>query len=157
MGKIKEAAIDDAPLFSYHAAPESQIVRRSELAARVWQIEKLISGGRDARDEVEDKFLAYHLENPNIYQMFDHWTKIAIVEHKRTRFSHWNIFNRIRWEYAIKADDPNADFKISNDYLGLYARLWMERNPRYIDFFETKLRASERAMIERLGWRIEPA
>ncbi len=170
MGKIKEAAIesapDDLPLLAYRpeiaVTPDPDFydpmfVRRVELPDRVWQIDKLLKGERPPRDEVEKKFTAYHFENPNVYQMFDHWTKIAILEHRRTRFSHWNVFNRIRWEHAIEAEDPDADFKISNDYLGLYARLWMERNRNHIDFFQTKLRSSERDLIEHLGITVEAA
>lgn len=167
MGRMKEAAAvapaADLPLLIYAATidhdrgPYTAVVTRRQLPDRVWQMEKLLKRERDPRDEIEKRFLAYHFENPNVYGMFDHWTKIAITEHRRTKFSHWNVFNRIRWEYAIEADDPEADFKISNDYLGLYARLWMERNPKYIDFFDTKLRAPERDLIEAQGLTVETA
>lgn len=123
---------------------------REELPSLVWQMVKLMSGQRPDRDEVETQFRAYHRDNPHVYALFDKYTRYAIARGKKT-YSHWNILNRLRWDVEMEASDENTEFKIANDYIALYARWWMERNPAWLDFFETKFRNVELKIIESLG------
>lgn len=81
------------------------------------------------------KFKTYHAENPHVYIRF---LKLA-KEMKRTgrkRYSQWIIINKMRWDSDIKTKDEV--FKISNDYIALYARMVVYNHPEFSGFFELK-------------------
>jgi hypothetical protein len=80
-------------------------------------------------------FDEWHKNNPMIWQYFEKFAMEAI-RMRRTKISHWLIINRIRWEvYVITTGD---DFKISNDFIAFYARLWREKYPQHKDLFNIK-------------------
>mgnify|MGYP000382475859 CR=1 FL=1 len=59
-----------------------------------------------------------------------------------------NGVNRIRWDREIETQ--GGDFKISNDYISFYARLFHARHPQHKGFFRTKPFKEEK-LIEKLG------
>lgn len=80
-------------------------------------------------------FLQWHEANPIVWEYFERFSLQAIAAgHKK--ISHWLIINRIRWEVFLET--TGGDFKISNDYIAFYARLWQERYPQHRDLFTTK-------------------
>lgn len=83
----------------------------------------------------KEKWWKWHKDNPQVYELFERFTFEAIGS-GREHFSHWLIMNRIRWETAIKTTGPV--FKISNDYIAYYARLFMSLHPEYKGFFRIK-------------------
>jgi len=70
-----------------------------------------------------------------IWKHFEQFSLQAIAHGKR-RISHWLIINRIRWEVYIVT--TGKDFKISNDLIAFYARLWKKTYPQHADLFKTK-------------------
>ena len=80
------------------------------------------------------KWLKWHKENPHVYALFDHFTKDAIRK-GHMRLSAWLIINRVRWETSIETS--GGDFKISNNFIAYYSRLFMALNPTYKGFFKT--------------------
>lgn len=77
----------------------------------------------------------WHKQNPHVYELFKQFTLRAINRgHKN--LSAWLIVNRIRWETSIET--TGVDFKISNDYIAFYARLFMAEHPQYDGFFRIK-------------------
>ena len=82
-----------------------------------------------------DKFKKFDAENPHVYKLFEKFTLQAIDKGHR-RLSAWLIVNRIRWETMVMT--TGIDFKISNDFIALYSRKFMEKNPQYDGFFVTK-------------------
>ena len=87
------------------------------------------------KDDLKDKWLAWHKENPEFYELFKKFTFQAIQKGHR-RLSAWLIVNRIRWETMIVT--TGNEYKISNDFIALYARLFMHEYPDYKGFFRTK-------------------
>lgn len=86
-------------------------------------------------DTLKEKWWKWHKQNPHVYKLFERFTLQAIHKgHKR--LSPWLIVNRIRWETTIET--TGGDFKISNDYIAFYSRLFMHYNPQYVGFFKTK-------------------
>lgn len=84
---------------------------------------------------VKRKWWEWHKENPHVYDMFERFTLDAIAKgHKR--LSAWLIVNRIRWETMVETQGD--DFKISNDFIAYYARLFMHNHPEHQGFFKTK-------------------
>jgi hypothetical protein len=80
-------------------------------------------------------FNQWHKDNPYIWKYFERFA-LEAVQKKRTKISHWLIINRIRWEVYIVT--TGEDFKISNDFIAFYARLWREKYPEYKDLFNIK-------------------
>jgi hypothetical protein len=80
-------------------------------------------------------WVVWHTTNPEFFTLFEQFTAEALRRgHKK--LSGWLIANRVRWETSIVT--TGNDYKISNDFIALFARLYMVRNPKYIGFFRTK-------------------
>ena len=82
-----------------------------------------------------EKFEKFHQNNPKIWEYFCKFSNEAIDNGHR-RISHWLIMNRVRWETSIVTDDK--DYKISNNHIAYYARLWQETFPDRAHLFNTK-------------------
>jgi len=88
----------------------------------------------------------WHKKNPQVWGKFEEYTLEAITT-GRKHYSHWAIMQRIRWNKEI--DTNGGEFKISNDYIGFYARLFHAHNPDHDDFFDLK-QLKEEKEIDRL-------
>ena len=77
----------------------------------------------------------WHKSNPRVWLLFEQYTFEAINS-GRKNYSHWDIINRIRWNEEIET--KGGDFKISNDYISFYARLFHARYPEHNGFFKLK-------------------
>lgn len=90
----------------------------------------------------------WHLANPLVWKYFETFAQEA-VDRDRDKLSHWLIVNRIRWEVFLRTTPvgPLAgrgeDFKISNDYIAFYARLWKATHPEHATLFTTKAMIGE--------------
>ena len=85
--------------------------------------------------ELKEKFIEWNRANPEVYVLFKRFSFEAINKgHKR--LSAWMIANRIRWETTVVT--KGNDYKISNDFIALFARKFMEEYPEYDGFFKTK-------------------
>ena len=62
------------------------------------------------------------------------------------KLSAWMIANRIRWETQIEVITTD-DYKISNDYIALYSRKFMEDFPEHDGFFRIKIIISKISKI----------
>ena len=78
------------------------------------------------------KFKKYHTDYPEIYEQFKKFV-IEISNSGRIKYSAWTIINIIRWNYDLQNEEP---FKINNDFIALYARLFVYHYPEYDGFFE---------------------
>lgn len=88
-------------------------------------------------NEVDRKFQEYHKKNPDVYKHFVRITREAKTKGK-DHLSIWLVANVVRWYVYMETDDPNSEFKISNDYLSRYARLIMKQEPDLQGIFKTK-------------------
>jgi hypothetical protein len=86
--------------------------------------------------ELRRKFEEYHAKNPQVYELFKRFANEAI-SHGRKTLSASLICERIRWETSVvtKSDDG---FKITNNHMAYYARLWMEDHPLSGATFRTR-------------------
>ena len=101
----------------------------------------------------KEKWWAWHKANPKVWEKFEEYTFQAI-QSGRKKYSQWAIINRIRWNEEIET--KGGDFKISNDYICFYARLFHARHPRYKGFFSIKPLKEEKAIaeIEKSGYNV---
>lgn len=88
------------------------------------------------KDDLPTRFLYHYRTNPNVYRMFEAFA-LQAIQAGRTRLSAWLIANRMRWEVELQKQ-VDEEFKIANDFIGLYARLFMARHPQYNGYFVTK-------------------
>ena len=79
---------------------------------------------------------AWHLENPHVYRLFKRFTFQALMKRRHKHLGAWLVVNRIRWETSIET--TGEDFKISNDFIAYYARLFMAQHPEHKGLFRTK-------------------
>jgi hypothetical protein len=85
--------------------------------------------------ERKEAWWGWHKKNPQVWNKFEEYTLEAIAT-GRKHYSHWAIINRIRWNREIETN--GGEFKISNDYISFYARLFHARHPDHHDFFRLK-------------------
>tara|TARA_R110001632_G_scaffold26828_2_gene72278 strand:+ start:1159 stop:1434 length:276 start_codon:yes stop_codon:yes gene_type:complete len=83
----------------------------------------------------KQKWWAWHKDNPHVWGLFERFTLEAIGA-GLSNSSAWLIVNRIRWETTIETQ--GGEFKISNDFIAYYARLFHYHYPQYEGFFRTK-------------------
>jgi hypothetical protein len=81
------------------------------------------------------EFNEFNAANPEVWQHFERFTMEAIQAGHR-KISHWLIINRIRWEVMITT--TGGDYKISNDHIAFYARLFVKVHPQYRFIFNLK-------------------
>ena len=104
------------------------------------QRQMIISKGSPEWRDKREKFVRFHNRNPHVYHLFDQYATEALLAGNR-KFSHWLIMNRIRWDSLVKTDGDK--YKIPNEHIAFYARLWVKRNPKTTerlghDFFTLK-------------------
>ena len=110
---------------------------------------------KDQLEEREQKWWAWHRLNPQVWEKFREYT-LEAVSSGRTHYSHWAIINRIRWNREIET--RGGEFKISNDYICFYARLFHAKHPEHEGFFHLKQLKEEKLIAElveqRNSWNI---
>lgn len=94
-------------------------------------------------DSIVDKFVDYHKGNPQVYEMFKKFTQ-QVLDKGRDRISAKFIFERMRWESLIVADDPE-EFKINNNYTSFYARMFEHEFPEHEGLFAKRKAAVDSA------------
>ena len=82
----------------------------------------------------KERWWEWHRKNPHVYQMFERFAFEAIRKGHEL-LSAWLIVNRIRWESTVVT--KGEDFKVSNDFIAYYARLFHALNPEHAGFFKT--------------------
>jgi len=100
---------------------------------------------KEQLEERKQKWWAWHKQNPQVYEKFKEYT-LEAVNSGRKRYSHWAIINRIRWNREIET--RGGEFKISNDYICFYARLFHAEYPEYREFFNLKPLKEEKLIAE---------
>ena len=96
--------------------------------------------------EKKRKWWAWHLKNPHVYHLFRRFTFEALEKRRHRHLGAWLVVNRIRWETSVETGGD--DFKISNDFIAYYARLFMAENPQHKGLFRTKPLKEERYQEE---------
>lgn len=92
------------------------------------------------RSSKKRKWWAWHRSNPHVYHLFKRFTFEALGK-GHEHLGAWLVINRIRWETNIET--TGDDFKISNDYIAYYARLFMAEFPEHEGLFRTKTMKEE--------------
>jgi hypothetical protein len=99
---------------------------------------------QEAKLDYRHLFLAYHAVHPRVYSLFKRFT-LEVIDRGFENYSADAIMHRVRWETAIttqpqpgKRLNPDEPFKVNNNYVAHYARMFMAEFPRYDGFFRTR-------------------
>ncbi len=85
--------------------------------------------------ELLQRFAVYHKKNTSIYHDFKELA-FQMISADRAKYSAWVVVNVIRWRRDSKSN--NKLFKINNDFIAIYARMFAVEFPQYKDFFVTR-------------------
>ncbi len=91
---------------------------------------------RTRLDELKEQCTAYHLANPEVWDLFVKLSFQKIHQH----FQHYGaqaVIERIRFDSAL-GEDGKTQFKYNNDYAALYARRFHKMYPEHDGFFRTR-------------------
>lgn len=80
------------------------------------------------------KFLDFHILNPRVYLLFERFAK-QLIEKGHKKLGAKMIMERIRWEITTGSKDDQG-FKINNNYISYYSRLFVKNNPLLMEYFE---------------------
>jgi len=84
----------------------------------------------------DQDFCEYHQKNPQVYTQFRRVT-LQTIQKGFKRYSAKGIFEIVRWHSGVRAEDPEG-FKINNNFVPFYARMFMREYPQHEEFFETR-------------------
>jgi len=84
-------------------------------------------------DKTYSAFLTYHRNNPHIWQSFEKFA-LEMLNTGRKRYSAKTIMERVRWDFD--SSNPEAEYKINNDFTSYYARAFARKWPQFREFFE---------------------
>jgi hypothetical protein len=76
-------------------------------------------------------FIKYHLANPAVWAEFEKFSLEAARRGKKLGAK--AIAERIRWESEIVRGE---DYKIGNNWIAYYARIFAIKHPSFKDYFE---------------------
>lgn len=98
------------------------------------------------------RFALYHKANTSIYSEFK-TIAFAMIATGRKKYSGWIILNVIRWRKDKQSND--RIFKINNDYIALFSRMFVVEFPENEEFFvlrkmkdKSKISQEEKNRIE---------
>ena len=100
----------------------------------------------EADPDLLARFKTFHLANPSVYETFRDKAEM-MLRTGRKKYSAWVIVQVIRWESDLRT--MGDVFKVNNDFIALYARLLIWREPRFEDFFELRQMKPKRRKISR--------
>ncbi len=83
-----------------------------------------------------ESFEGFDANNPHIYEAFKKYT-LDLIKSGHNHSSAWLVVNRMRWDSAIKTVS-DLDYKIPNDFIGVYARRFHKHYPEHEGFFKVK-------------------
>lgn len=92
-------------------------------------------------EEVRRQCKAFHLEHPEVYELFEKYTfdRIALG------FQHYSAaatFHHIRWE-TEKPDPEDNKFKLNNNFHSLYGEKFMGHHREHKGFYRTRKKTSK--------------
>jgi hypothetical protein len=86
-------------------------------------------------DEIQEKFLAFHKENPHVYERLAEMAVDALYAGV-TRLGMKQLFEVLRYEEKIRTSGD--EFRLNNNYTAYYARMLIDDSPQVKSMFELR-------------------
>jgi hypothetical protein len=87
-------------------------------------------------ETVQERFVRFHHQYPKVYDLFRSFA-LKLIQTGHKQIGARMIIERIRWEFATGSKDEMG-FKINNDFIAHYARMFQNEYPVYKEFIETR-------------------
>lgn len=85
--------------------------------------------------QLRDRWWKWHLQNPQVYERIEH-EALLYAETGKKRYGVWPIVGHLRHMENLRT--TGDDYKISNDFQALFARLFIHLHPEHSQLFVTK-------------------
>lgn len=85
---------------------------------------------------IQDRFDEFHEKHPEVFAWFEEFT-LELIATGNDRGGARMVIERIRWEVAVNPS-RDEDFKINDNFISRYSRLYMDRHAEHRGFFETR-------------------
>ena len=79
-----------------------------------------------------DIFLKWHQQNPAVWKAFES-TALEAINAGFKRWGAKGIAEIVRWRLSL---ETKSDFKLNNNFVAYYARVFALKYPQHADFFE---------------------
>jgi hypothetical protein len=86
-----------------------------------------------------EQFSFFHVRNPHVFEALERMAG-EMASRGRKRIGVKMLVEVLRYEYYLETSDPNSEFKVSNNYTALYARLLIDTHPEWAELIETRER-----------------
>lgn len=86
-------------------------------------------------NNLKSKWWEWHKKNPHIFKAFEKQA-LRAVEAGKEKISGYAIVNYLRWEVYLETEGD--EFKIRNDWIPFYVRLFQHVHPEHKDLFNTR-------------------
>lgn len=83
------------------------------------------------------RFAGFHKEHPRVFMLFKVFA-LQLLQNGHKKIGAKMIMERVRWECFTGSKDMKG-YKINNDYIAHYARLFAKEFPQYEDCFEFRI------------------
>jgi hypothetical protein len=80
------------------------------------------------------RFLHFHIKYPSVYIFFERFS-LQLIQAGRKKIGAKMIAERVRWECYTGSKDER-EFKINNNFIAYYARLFTDHHPEFQSYFE---------------------
>jgi hypothetical protein len=87
-------------------------------------------------------FWSFHEANPEVYRLFKRFT-LQAIRAGRQHYSAYAVCHQIRWHIEI-VKRHEGDWKLNNNFIPFYARVFHRDFPQHADFFETRTLKADR-------------
>lgn len=88
---------------------------------------------------IRKRFEDFHLTHPQVYLLFEKFA-LALINKGHKKLGAKMIVERIRWEITFEHQVNDSEgFKINNDFVAHYARMFIKNHPTYKDYFEFRI------------------
>lgn len=94
---------------------------------------------RSRYDELYVGWRKFHKKNPRIYLLYKRFA-LELIDAGVPQLGSQMIFERIKWEKTLQDGKP---FKINNNYIAFYARLFVKEFPEYAHMFRFRRQFSK--------------
>lgn len=95
---------------------------------------------REIEKSPQEKFQAFHKENPHVYEELLRLARQARASGRR-RCGIRMLWEVMRWNFFLRTQRGEGDFKLNDHLPPYYARLLMQLNSDLKDFFEIRGRS----------------
>lgn len=86
---------------------------------------------------IREQFAVFHTENPRVFEALEAMAAEMVLR-GRKRISARMLIEALRYDFYIKTDDPNSDFKVNNNYSAHYARMLLDVHPDWEGLFQLR-------------------